>query len=244
MKTFRIRYIFRFPDNRQEAIDLHLDAETLNLVNDLPENLPSWTHLNFHQCPNCLLSAQNITHCPIAAHLVNPMVICKNVISHQPIYMEVVTTERIISKDTTAQKAISSLMGLIMATSGCPHTSFFKPMARFHLPFANTQETLYRAVSMYLFAQFFLWKKGKPVDFELAGLAEIYWNVAVINRAFSERLLAVSEKDAAINALINLDVFAQMFFFAMKDSLEEVQYLFKPYFSVLEKNEKNHDKDA
>ena len=57
-----------------------------------------------------------------------------------------------------------------MATSGCPHMDFFKPMARFHLPLANAEETVYRATSMYLLAQYFLQREGKEADMELEGL--------------------------------------------------------------------------
>ena len=120
-------------------------------------------------------------------------------------------------------------MGLIMATSGCPHTSFFKPMARFHLPLASADETIYRATSMYLLAQYFLRKQGQETDLELEGLAKIYHNIQLINKALAERLRAITDKDSAINALILLDIFAQTLPYAIEDSLEEVRYLFTPY---------------
>jgi hypothetical protein len=81
------------------------------------------------------------------------------IISYDTIRLDVTTRERFISQDTTAQRGISSLLGLLIATSGCPHTRFLRPMARHHLPFASCEETLYRAASMYalvildLFAQ-------------------------------------------------------------------------------------------
>ena len=40
-----------------------------------------------------------------------------------------------------------------MATAGCPWTDRLRPMARFHLPFANEAETVYRSVSMYLLSR-------------------------------------------------------------------------------------------
>jgi hypothetical protein len=46
-------------------------------------------------------------------------------------------------------------MGLLIAGSSCPYTHFFKPMARFHLPFANKDETLWRAAATYLLARYF-----------------------------------------------------------------------------------------
>ena len=57
--------------------------------------------------------------------------------SSERIRLEVTTTDRFVAQDTSAQKGISSMMGLIIATSGCPHTAFLRPMARFHQPLAG-----------------------------------------------------------------------------------------------------------
>jgi hypothetical protein len=230
MKTVNFRYIFTFPDNRQEVFDLYLDAQTLDLLGGIPEELPSWTNLDFHQCPNCRLTLQTHPNCPIAAHLVKIVAMCRNILSYDEIYVDIVTPERITSRGTTAQKGVSSLMGLIMATSGCPQMGYFKPMARFHLPFASAEETVYRATSMYLLAQYFLRKQGEKADLELEGLERIYHNVQLINKAMANRLrAAVSDKDSAVNALILLDIFAKTLPYAIEDSLEEVRHMFKPY---------------
>lgn len=229
MEAVHFRYIFRFPDDRQEIFDLHLDAKTLDLLEDTPDELPPWTNLDFHQCPNCQLTIQTHPNCPVAVHLVKLIAACKNVLSYDVLHVDIIMPERIVSKGTPAQKGVSSLMGLIMATSGCPHTSFFKPMARFHLPLASADETIYRATSMYLLAQYFLRKQGQETDLELEGLAKIYHNIQLINKALAERLRAITDKDSAINALILLDIFAQTLPYAIEDSLEEVRYLFTPY---------------
>ena len=106
---------------------------------------------------------------------------------------------------------------------------FFKPMARFHLPLASAEETIYRATSMYLLAQYFLKKEGQEVDLDLAGLKEIYSNIRIINETMARRLRAISEKDVALNSLVILDVFAQTLPFVIEESLKEVRYLFMPY---------------
>ena len=156
METINIRYLFKLPDKRQEVIDLHLDPLTLDLMNEIPGQPPSWTKLDFYKCPHCPLNVQDNPHCPVAVHLIKVLAICKDMFSYETIHVEIITNERTVSKETSAQKGISSLMGLIMATSGCPHTNFLKPMARFHLPLASIEETVCRAVSMYLLAQYFL----------------------------------------------------------------------------------------
>ncbi len=230
MKSLNFRYIFRFPDNQQEVIDLHLDAHTLELISDTSKDFPPWTDLDFHQCPNCQLTIQTNPNCPVAVHLVNPVLVFKSVISYDKIHVDIITPERIVVKDTTAQKGISSLMGLIMATSGCPHLSYLKPMARFHLPLATAEETVYRATSMFLLAQYFIRKQGQEADLELKGLTEIYRNIEIINEAIANRLRAISDKDSAINALILLDIYAKTLPYAIEDSLKEIQHLFTPYF--------------
>jgi hypothetical protein len=165
----------------------------------------------------------------VAVHLRKLIAICKNVLSYDTLHVDIITPERIISRGTTAQRGVSSLMGLIIATSGCPHTNYFKPMARFHLPFASAEETVYRATSMYLLAQYFLRKQGAEADLELKGLAKIYHDIQIINKAMAKRLSAITDKDSAINALVLLDIFAKALPFAIEESLEDVRYLFAPY---------------
>ena len=77
----------------------------------------------------------------------------KALVSFDTVGVTVVQSERTVYAETTAQQAMSSVLGLIMATAGCPWTDHLRPMARFHLPFANEAETLYRSVSMFLLSR-------------------------------------------------------------------------------------------
>jgi hypothetical protein len=228
MGAIYFRYVFLFHD-RQEVIDVLLDSQTLNLIEDISEELPSWTNLDFHQCPNCSLTVQTHPNCPVAVHLLRLVKLSKSLLSYDMIGVDIISPERVIYKVTTAQKGISSLMGLIMATSSCPHLSYLKPMARFHLPFANMQETVYRACSMYLLAQYFLQKQGSEADLELDGLSKIYQNIQLVNEAMAGRFRNISDKNLAINALILLDIFAKTLPHAVGDSLKEIRHLFVPY---------------
>ncbi len=230
METINIRYHFTMKDGREEIVDLHLHEKTLELMHDIPTNLPLWTKINFHQCPHCPLEIYEHTRCPVAVQMVRIIALLKNLLSYDELHVQITTPQRHVSRDTSAQKAVSSLMGLIMATSGCPHMEFFKPMARFHLPLANFEETIYRATSMYLLAQYFLEKEGKKADMELEGLKNIYRNIKIINESMAERLRSISDKDVALNSLVILDIFAQTLPFAIEESLEDVRYLFTSYF--------------
>ncbi len=229
METIDIRYLFKLPDAQQEIIDLHLDPVTLALMNDIPKRPPFWAKLGFCQCPNCPLDAKRNPNCPIAVNLVKLLKMFQTLLSYETVHVDIITPQRTISKETTAQKSLSSVMGLIMATSGCPHMEFFKPMARFHLPLASAEETIYRAASMYLLAQYFLRKEGQEADLELEGLKKIYANIQTLNVAMFKRLQCTCDKDVAVNSLTILDVFAQTLPFVIEQSLEEIRYMFLPY---------------
>lgn len=230
METITIRYYFTLPEGVREAFDLQFDAQTLELVGTIPDVMPSWTKLDFHQCPNCPLTPDTHPHCPLAAHLVNIVERCEGLFSYSAIQVDVMTAERFITQETTVQRGMSSLMGLVMATSGCPHMAFFKPMARFHLPFASAEETVYRATSMYLLAQYFLYKEGRNADLDLTGLGQIYHNIEVVNIAVAKRLRAATEADSAVNAIILLDIYTKAIPVVIEESLEEIRYLYAPYF--------------
>jgi hypothetical protein len=165
----------------------------------------------------------------VAANLVSVINCVGRVVSYHTIHVDVITNERYISRATSAQKGVSSLMGLIMAVSGCPHMAFLKPMARFHLPFATSEETIFRAVSMYLLAQNYRRKLGHNPDLDLTGLVRIYDNIQTVNASIAERLRAASQTDSAVNALVLLDNHAKFLSDVLDESLEDIGYLFAPF---------------
>ncbi len=226
-----IQYCFTLADGSQEIFNLLFDSKTLALKNHTPKKLPAWTKLDFHQCSNCPLDIDNHPHCPVAANLVNIVTRFHDLAPHDEVHVDVITEERLISQDTSIQNGISSLMGLVMATSGCPHTAFFRPMARFHLALASEEETVYRATSMYLLAQYFLKKKAKNMDTTLEGLTKIYRNIHIVNTSIVERLRAARETDPALNAIVLLDMYALFLPHVIDDSLDSVSYLFNAFIS-------------
>jgi hypothetical protein len=110
-----------------------------------------------------------------------------------------------------------------MATSGCPWTARFRPMARFHLPFASEMETVYRSVSMFLLARELT---GAPHDSGFAPLQDLYENLHVVNRDMSRRLGAATRTDPARNAMALLDAYTTLLPAALESSLEELKALF------------------
>lgn len=153
----------------------------------------------------------------------------KDYFSYESVKVSVTTKERVYSKTTSLQEGLSSLIGIIMVTSGCPVMERLKPVVRFHLPFATLEETIYRMVSMYLMAQVFIKQAGRLADWELKGLKKIYADVSQVNRDFAERLSDAARRDANLNALVNLDCFATMIPMTTESVLDEIKGYFKQY---------------
>ena len=115
-----------------------------------------------------------------------------------------------------------------MATGNCPVMDFFKPMARFHLPFSTIQETIFRSTSVYLLRQYFEVQRGKTPDLKLEKLDELYERVQMVNLGILARTKNVVKKDAEQNAIIILNALAQMLSMEISDNLYSIEYLFTP----------------
>ncbi|MFH1216698.1 MAG: hypothetical protein V1706_09385 [Pseudomonadota bacterium] len=221
-----IHYRFISGEGSENNFAVSLDPVTLDLFPTDDKKLPEWAKLGFHQCKHCSLTPASHPFCPAAVAIVPLAKAFEGFCSHDELDVEVTTIERKTIQHTSAQRAIGSLMGLVLAVSGCPHTLFFKPMARFHLPFASEEETIFRALSVYLLGQYFINRADGGADFELNGLEAIYHNAQKVNHAMATRLRAVSETDSSVNAVVFLDMYAKAMPFVLKNNLEEIAYLF------------------
>lgn len=231
-----VTYEFTFPDGHAQALRVELRRPDLTVQGDLSAILPQWTRLGFQQCANCPLSTDTCTRCPVAARLVPVVVQFRDCPSTEQVTMTVRTQARSFEKRCSIQEGLSSLVGLVMVTSGCPVLDKLRPMVLTHLPFADSTETVYRAVSMYLLAQFFVAKNGGRPDWELDRLMDIYADVRTVNRDFAKRLAALGGEDANINALVKLDAFADIASFSIEnDWWGGIEPLFGAFTSSVER---------
>ena len=224
-----ITYTFTLEDGSKEIFPLKLNTQTVELEGNEPTELPDWVALDFHQCSNCPLKSKDHPQCPLSVSLVDLVNRFEHIISYDRVHLSVELTDKTISQETSAQRGVSSLMGLLIATSGCPHTEFFKPMARFHFPLADPDETLSRSTSMYLLAQYFLKKAGKEFDLSLGGLSQIYKNIDLVNDHIADRLRHASKSDSTVNAIVLLDLFAKTIPMTIDESLDEIEHVFKAF---------------
>lgn len=230
MDTLRIRYALTLAPDRVEVFDIHLDPQSLEIRERDTGPLPDWTALGFQQCPNCPLDAETHPTCPLAASIVDIVNRFGDVVSYDEVDVEVVTPQRTIHTRTPSQAALRSLMGLLIACSGCPRTAFFKPMARFHLPFADQDETMARAVGAWLTVQYFRNADGRSATLDLAGLDRIYEHMRTVNKATAERLRAATRTDASVNAVALLDMYALLVPYLVESTLHEMR---GPYETIL-----------
>jgi hypothetical protein len=218
-----IRYRFDLPDGSNKHVDLNFAAADFRLSNPTPIDPPFWTELKFSQCANCPLSTNEYAHCPAALHMAPAVESLKALVSFDVVGVTVTQAERTVHAETTAQQAMSSVLGLIMATSGCPWTDRLRPMARFHLPFASEAETVYRSVCMFLLARELV---GVGEAHGFAQLTGLYENLHVVNRDMSRRLGAATRTDPARNAMALLDSYTTLLPAALESSLQELKPLF------------------
>ena len=229
MDTFSVLYRFTMGEKGSETFTLNIDPDTLELIRSETSPPPEWTRLGFNTCSHCPYTEEERPHCPVALSLADVTARFNSILSYDTVELEVISSERVVKQTSTAQRCVSSLIGLLMAASGCAHTAFFKPMARFHLPLASEAETLYRASSMYLLSRYFTQLRGKGGDLELEGLAEIYDRLQTMNRYIAKRLRAASQTDSTLNALVILDLYAEATPYAIEDSLDTLENLFDQY---------------
>lgn len=228
--TFDINYKFTLKDGTVREVSIQLDSKTLSMVPKPRESYPDWTKLSHSQCPNCPLNEKTHPRCPIAANLVDLIGFFKESISYEKVRVEVTTPERTYSKETALAEGISSVIGIYMVTSGCPIMDKLKPMVRTHLPFASWEETLYRMITVYLLAQYFLYRSGKKADWPLKNIGNISEQINIVNQAFCGRLQETHLRDAALNAVVQLDCFANLTAsFVAEDRIDEMKPFFDAY---------------
>ena len=225
-EPIRVAYTLK-SDDVDFSIELLFDRNDFSLKKT-PSDNREWTRLSFHKCSHCPLSEEQFLHCPLASAIDDVIMQLHSVLSHDSIHATATFRNRTVSAEITVQEAVGSLFGLIIPTSGCPHTVFFRPLCRFHLPFANVEERVFRATSMFLLAQYFFNRKNGAIPFDLSRLDTIYGNVHKVNKYICRRLRDICQTDFSVNAIVILDMVTLAIHSAIKHDLKE----FKPYFSA------------
>ncbi len=218
--------VYRFHLERGiEEIVLRFDPETYRL--QLPSDKPpvDWAHLDFHQCPHCPLNATETPLCPFAHGLSGFVEGFDAFYSYELAMIEVVAEGRTVVTKRSLQDGMASLLGLIGATSGCPRLEFFRPMARFHLPFARDDETLFRVFSMFVLGRYLA--DGAVDRASLDDLTVQTEAATQVNRGMADRVRAAFSRDVVVNAVVILDMFARAVPFEIADGLDALRTMYR-----------------
>jgi hypothetical protein len=224
--TFFIKYRFCFEDGKEKVINLEIDSKTLSLVDNYGFKAENWTRLENIGCDACSCSE---SHCPLAAAIDYFIKQFDNIPSFEKVKIYVETENRTYFKETSVQAGVGGIFGILMSTSGCPTLGKLKPMVRYHLPFADIEETEYRVFSMYMLAQYFKLKSGKKPDLEMDHLKAAYEEIGRINRKIAKAIADLEKTDTSINAVVALNNFADSVTFSLEEKLEDIEKLFKDW---------------
>lgn len=223
-----VRYTYELKEATLSfAIDTAPETADPSSPKNGPDALPEWTRLTHHRCPGCPLDPATTSHCPAATRLHKALEAFKHLDSIDTGRVTVETKRRSYVLNCDLQSSLNSMIGLIMATSGCPVVGRLRSMATFHLPYASFAETLYRAVSAYLVKQYFTMLDGGEPDWKLEGLKAFYRDLEALNQAFSARITNIARGDAISNAMVMFFSASVVAGSAIEEQLEE----YKAYFT-------------
>jgi len=230
----KIKYDYQFtlPNDRQVGYKIVIDSRTLirEPIEPKKEHI-HWTQLENHKCSHCPLDPKRHSHCPVAKNVSEVIDDWDGIQPHDEVFVECRAAERWISGTTEAQKALGSFMGLIMASSECPHFDFFKPMARFHLPLASHEETNFRSIGSFVLAHYLAGDIAEtPVIQEME---EIYNRLETVNYYISQRLRDFENKSTAIGAVVVLDLMSKKMNDFIEEGIHDLQTMFLPYLNQI-----------
>jgi len=215
----QIKFIYKFSFREQTSVsfEVKINAQTLLIENDTSQINKEWAKLKNFKCPNCPLNELEHEFCPLAKNLAGVLEFFNALPSYKEANVYVETNERVTYKETTVQIGVGSLLGIIMASSGCPIIGVLRPLVRFHLPFASLEETEYRVFSTYIFAQYFKFVTGGEPDWDLTKLKKSYEQIQIVNRNIVSKLSDVELNDTSRNAVVTLSSFAEYIIFNLED---------------------------
>lgn len=227
-KGNNIRTLYRFSrkNHAPQEVEVWVNPRTLRSEPAVEPPYPEWTRIRSAACVGCEWAESE--YCPIAVRLIEPLAMFRDVVSYEPAMVEVETEQRYYRKNVDMQQGLSSLFGLLMATSGCPSMAIFRPMARYHLPFSSFEETFFRVSGTYLLRELLDEKQDINRNSVVEGLNRIYKQVARVNEGvmYMLRKSDGAMADSSANAVALLAAFSGLVPLTAENQLDEIERLF------------------
>lgn len=225
-RIYKFIYRVGIPNQKslQYKIWISADKSEVEFQQQADPKLEFWKRLEYCKCSNCNIDAKNNKYCPVAENILPIISDFKNIDSWEEIKVDVECNRRHYFSKTSVQDALKSLIGLIMASSNCPHFKFLKPLAKLHLPFASYEETISRVAGAYLLEEYLKDKNTPP---SLEGLNKNYHELTQVNHGIISRIRGLENGDAGKNAMADLDGLIQMFTMEYEMNLDDMYSLFE-----------------
>jgi hypothetical protein len=211
-----IQYIFELED-RKAAFDVSIDDFEVELGE---ASMPEWMRLDYEQCQICTQKSSDCLVCTMAVRIQTVIDTFGKDVSTEKVRVQVRTPQREFEQHCDLQTGIHSLLGLLMATSGCLYLETMRALVNFHIPFCSTEEMLRRIVGAYLTKQYFVLRDGGKPDWDLKGLEAVFHNLSIVNKDFVRRLKGAVEKDAVTNAIHAYFATSSLFAADLKSQIE------------------------
>src|SRR5690606_1695792 len=127
--AYELTYQLTYADARADRIPGRPDPADHRLRPAADSIPPAWAAPTHHPCSPGPLDPAEHPFWPVAVNIAHAFTGLRDGRSYEPVTLTVDTPQRSYRTDTTLQRALSSLLGLISALSDCPHTRPLHPMA-------------------------------------------------------------------------------------------------------------------
>jgi hypothetical protein len=226
--TIGYSYVF----DEDTRVDFEVDPTGEPCREDDRSPYPEWTHLDRDRCEGCPVEPGSRITCPAALAL-RPLVDAfQNRISYEQVQLVVTRRDVRIEAKLPTQAAIRSLMDLLLSLSACPILARLRPLAHLHMPLGTRHRTVFRYLGMHLIAQYMRASDGHTADWQLEELSSFLKQLRTVHRHLADRLRAATVEDAAVNALVLVDVSVDSVEWSIERSLEQLRPVFASYLAA------------
>ena len=174
-----ISYSFIFDPNNKVDFVIDENGCTSDIFHQ--ESIQDWMKLEFERCDECTIPEGSRETCP-ATVAIQPVISVSDALYS---FDEVLVIDKRSGLNlealTTTQRAILSLIGLLLGLSECPLYRQFRPVAYFHLPFGDLDHRVFRILGMSLIKQYIRSLDGQTPDWELNNLRKTLKNLHQVN---------------------------------------------------------------
>ncbi|EQC49893.1 hypothetical protein M899_2615 [Bacteriovorax sp. BSW11_IV] len=226
-KPYTYKYKISFANGEVYTKDIVIDNIDGTLVESeiIPKDLEEMARLDFCKCTHCPYSEKEFKYCPVFRNITQVVNDFKNHNPHEVVTASVEFNGRKVETKDELHVPLTSLVGLLMASSECEYFDFLKPMAKTHQPFSTYEETLIRVVSFYFLNRFLC---GHTLDWNIQELRKQYQDLEKVNAGILERIKAIKDgAEAEAEAVLVLDSFIKNFSWEYELNLDDLKEFFQ-----------------